>query len=148
METIDDTNSYPALLGIDWQFDNQVIINLKKRQITFELGELTVIVPLDPTKWYRYVREGFNIEDLDNIYNMNAHKDDYVNFTIDGVLRWKSINSYTSYSDEELENWQQILHEVSTRIYTHITHVVGWIGVVVCDPKNFDGMIDLCFFIK
>jgi len=50
------------------------------------------------------VREGFNIEDLDNIYNMNAHKDDYVNFTIDGVLRWKSINSYTSYSDEELEN--------------------------------------------
>jgi len=50
METIDDTNSYPALLGIDWQFDNQVIINLKKRQITFELGELTVIVPLDPTK--------------------------------------------------------------------------------------------------
>ena len=27
---VDDTNPYPALLGIDWAIDNQTIINFKK----------------------------------------------------------------------------------------------------------------------
>ena len=27
---IDDTNPYPKLLGIDWEIDNQTIINFKK----------------------------------------------------------------------------------------------------------------------
>ena len=27
---VDDTNPYPALLGIDWAIDNQIIINFKK----------------------------------------------------------------------------------------------------------------------
>ena len=31
----DDTNPYPALLGIDWAIDNQTIINFKKRILTF-----------------------------------------------------------------------------------------------------------------
>ena len=31
IEIIDDSNPFPALLGIDWAFDNLAIINLKKK---------------------------------------------------------------------------------------------------------------------
>ena len=34
IEIISDIRPYPALLGIDWEIDNMVVINLKKRQMT------------------------------------------------------------------------------------------------------------------
>ena len=36
IEIIDDNTPYPALLGIDWAFENQVIINLKKKTMSFK----------------------------------------------------------------------------------------------------------------
>ena len=36
IEIIDDNNPYPALLGIEWAMANAAIINLKKRQMSFE----------------------------------------------------------------------------------------------------------------
>ena len=36
IEIIDDRNPFPTLLGIDWAFDNLALINLKKKQMTFE----------------------------------------------------------------------------------------------------------------
>ena len=35
-EIIDDSTPYPALLGIDWELENQAIINLKKKIMSFE----------------------------------------------------------------------------------------------------------------
>ena len=49
IEITDDSNPYPALLGIEWAIDNAAVINLKKRQMTFEGKGLRVIVPLDPS---------------------------------------------------------------------------------------------------
>lgn len=54
IEIVDDSNSYPALLGIVWAFDMNVVINLKKRNMTFEKKELKVIVPLDLAEGARY----------------------------------------------------------------------------------------------
>ena len=54
IEIIDDSNPYPALLGIEWEIDNAAIINLKKRQMNFEGKGLRVIVPLDPSQGERY----------------------------------------------------------------------------------------------
>ena len=31
IEIIDDSNPYPTLLGIQWELDNDIVINLKKR---------------------------------------------------------------------------------------------------------------------
>ena len=31
IEIIDDSNPYPTLLGIEWEVDNDAVINLKKR---------------------------------------------------------------------------------------------------------------------
>ena len=36
IEIIDDSTPYPTLLGIDWAFENQAIINLKKKTMSFE----------------------------------------------------------------------------------------------------------------
>jgi hypothetical protein len=45
IEIVDDTTPYPMLLGLDWAFENQDIINLKMRKMTFESGEYMVIMP-------------------------------------------------------------------------------------------------------
>ena len=74
IEIIDDRNPYPALLGIEWELDNAAVINLKKRQMTFEGKGLRVIVPLDPSQGERYI-EPLRDEDqdvLDHIYNITA----------------------------------------------------------------------------
>jgi len=47
IKIVDGTTQYPTLLGLDWEFENQDIINLNTRKITFELGEYRVITLLD-----------------------------------------------------------------------------------------------------
>lgn len=49
IEIIDDSRPYPALLGIGWVFDNLVVINLKKKQMTFKGHNIKIITPLDPS---------------------------------------------------------------------------------------------------
>lgn len=48
IEIVDDTHPYPSLLGIDLDFDNQVIIHLKRIKMIFEGGDIRVFAPLDP----------------------------------------------------------------------------------------------------
>jgi hypothetical protein len=48
IEIVDDSCPYPALLGIDWAFNNSTVVDLNKRRMTFEKDGLRVIVPLDP----------------------------------------------------------------------------------------------------
>ena len=48
IEIIGDSRPYPALLGIDWAIGNMAVIDLKRRQMTFEDAQIRVIAPLDP----------------------------------------------------------------------------------------------------
>jgi hypothetical protein len=48
IEIVDDSCPYPASLGIDWDFNNSTVVDLKKRRMTFEGDDLRVITPLDP----------------------------------------------------------------------------------------------------
>jgi len=48
IEIVDDKFPYLALLGIDWAFDNNTMLNLKKRQMSFENDTLQMVMPLDP----------------------------------------------------------------------------------------------------
>jgi hypothetical protein len=50
IKIVDGSKPYPTLLGLDWDFDNQTIIDLKKRQMIFEVEDLRVTMPLDPTE--------------------------------------------------------------------------------------------------
>ena len=54
IEIIDDSNPYPALLGIEWAMENYAVIKLKNRQMTFQGKGLRFIVPLDPSQGERY----------------------------------------------------------------------------------------------
>lgn len=54
IEIFDDTNPYPALLGIGWATDMNGVINLKKHKMIFEKKSLHIVVLLDPTEGVRY----------------------------------------------------------------------------------------------
>jgi len=134
IEIVYDSIPYPALLGYEWAFENLSIVNLKKRQLVLEQGDLRVIAPLDPKDGRRYVetiKGGMVDEGIDSLYKVTARTKDYINSTIDGNLSWRRISSYTSDTKEGLENWQQRLHEVSIRICACITRSLRWIGMEV-----------------
>ena len=48
IEVVEDGHSYPVLLGIGWANDSMVVINFKKRVMTFENQHVRVIAPMDP----------------------------------------------------------------------------------------------------
>jgi hypothetical protein len=70
-----------------------------------------------------------------------------VNPIADVVLHWRSITSCVSDLDTGLENWQQRLHEVSTRRCARIDCVVIWAGTEIREPPNFHGVNDLESFL-
>ena len=109
IEIIDDSTPYPALLGIDWAFDNQVIINLKNKTMPFEGNGIQVIGPLDPTLGPRYI-ELIIVEEearnIDTMYQLTASQGDYVNPIDDGMMTWRCESSCMSNSEVGLENWQ------------------------------------------
>jgi hypothetical protein len=46
-----------------------------------------------------------------------------------------------------LENWQQRLHEVSTRRCARIDRAVRWVGTEIREPPSFHGVNDLEAFL-
>jgi hypothetical protein len=100
------TTLYPTLLVLDWAFDNQTIINLKTRKLTFESEDYKVIAPLDPSEGEGFVEPTcLDSEEIGQLYRTTTHEEDYVNPTVDGVLNWCSITSCAIDSYTELENW-------------------------------------------
>jgi hypothetical protein len=147
IEIVDGSQPYPALMGLQWNFANQAIINLKRREMIFEVGDLKVTTPLDPSKGKRYIEQARG-NDIDNLYNMIVRMQDYVNLTANGALSWRSISLCASNFEEGLEHWQQRMHKVSTRRCVHITRSMCWIGIELCNPPRYDGLTDISMFVK
>ena len=77
IEIVDDSFPYPALLEIDWAFNNSTVVDLKKRHMTFERDGLRVIAHLDPDEGPRYtepIREEYHTYKLENIYKLIARQ--------------------------------------------------------------------------
>jgi hypothetical protein len=55
IEIVDGTTPYPSFLGLNWEFDNRAIINLKTKNMSFELGEYKFIIPLYPLEGESFV---------------------------------------------------------------------------------------------
>ena len=55
IEIIGDSQPYLALLSIDWVIGSKAVIDLKRRQMTFEDAQIQVIAPLDPHQGPRYI---------------------------------------------------------------------------------------------
>jgi hypothetical protein len=67
IERVDDSCPYPVLLGIDWDFNNSTIVDLKKRRIMFEGDGLRVIAPMDPDEGPRYTKP---VRERDRTYEL------------------------------------------------------------------------------
>ena len=108
IEIIGNNRPYPALLGIYWAIDNMAIIDLKKRQMTFEDSQIRVIAPLDPFQGPRYIepiRAEEEVRNMESLYQMTANQSDYINPTIEGNISWRCDSSCASDSEVGLENW-------------------------------------------
>jgi hypothetical protein len=71
IEIVDERSPYLVLVGIDWDFNNSTIVDLKKRRMTFEGDGLRVIAPLDPDEGHRYtkpIKEEDRAYEVENIY--------------------------------------------------------------------------------
>ena len=147
IEIVDDSNPYPKLLGIKWALNNNVIINLKKIQMSFDDGINRITAPIDPGEGRRYVEPVKDERELDTIYNIMYNKVDYVEPDGDGNLSWENTSSWDGDSEQALEDWQNRMHEVSTRRCAYMTKSLRWIGSEVCNVPNFDGTNDLEEFI-
>jgi len=88
IDIVENTSPYPTILGLDWAFDNQDIINFKTNKMIFESGGYRVIAPLDPSERGRYVEPTDNIltKDVNQLYITTMHEEDYINRTADGML--------------------------------------------------------------
>ena len=86
--------------------------------MTFEGHNIRIIAPLDPSMGPRYVepiRVEEEVREIADFYKMTTTQDDYINPSTDGMLRWHYASSYTSNSEEGLENWQNRMHEILGR---------------------------------
>jgi hypothetical protein len=75
--------------------------------MTFEKVGLRVIALLDPNEGPRYIepiREEDHAFELENIYKLTAKQQDYINPTANKNLSWQSDSTFSSDSDEALEN--------------------------------------------
>jgi hypothetical protein len=87
IEIVDGTTLYPVFL--DWEFDNQAMINLKTIKMAFESCEYKFITPLDPSEGERFVEPTcLDLEEINQLYITIARDEDYVNPTADGILGW------------------------------------------------------------
>jgi hypothetical protein len=121
---MDESDTYPALLGIDWAFDNNVVLNLKKRQISFETNTLHVVTPLDPYEGDKYnepVDEDVWSSIIENIYKILGCREDYIKSPADGELSWRSVKSYDMDSENTMDRWKNKLYEISKRRCMHIS---------------------------
>ena len=146
IEVIDDSMPYPTLLGIDWEFENQSIINLKKKTMSFEGNGIWVIGPLHPTLGPRYTKlitAEEEARNIDVVYQLTVAQANYVNPTDDGMLSWRCESSCISDSEVGIENWQQHLHEFSSRQLARITKSLRWIGLEVSTVPIFYGLSNI-----
>jgi len=127
------------------------VINLKKRKIIFEKKSLHVVVPLDSAEGSCYTKPMPDYEsndDLDCIYKITVQEHDWVNPTTDGRISRERESSSTSDSDEEIERWQNRLHEVTTLIYNMMTRSLHCVSMEIMDMHTCDGLSEVDAFIN
>lgn len=150
IEIVDESNPYPALIGIDWATDMNGVINLKKQKMTFEKKSLYVVVHLDPTEGPCYTEPVCDYEsghDLDQISKIMTRDQDWVNPTTDGRIAWDHKISCTSNSNEELEHWKNRLHEVSMLCCNMMTKWLRYVSSEVRILPYYDFLTDIDKFL-
>ena len=148
IEIVEDTDPYPALLGLDWAIDMGGVINLKKHSMVFENNGMHVIVPLDTAEGARYTEPARDEEEVDHIYKLTMQDKDWINPMAEGVLCWEKYSECFSDSDGELENWQGQLHDVSPLRCLRVIRNFRCISSEVRDLPYFEDAGDIKDFLR
>jgi hypothetical protein len=90
IKIIDEKDIDHELLGFKWENDNEAIINLKNREMSFEAGGTRLIQHTDFIKGSRCIELLYDVMDrstIEKLYKlMTGMWDDYVNPIIIGVV--------------------------------------------------------------
>ena len=78
---------------------------------------------------------------------MTTTKDDYIDPTVDGTLSWCYASSCTFDSNQDMENWQNRMHEVSRRRCAQLTKSLRQIGSEVSQIATFSGFYQVKEFL-
>ena len=120
-----------SLLGIDWEYENYVIIDLKRETMTFEANGMNVILLLDPYHGLRYTKLAHDVMErdvLNQIYHVTSRKRvDYINPTVDRSLGLKTIYSFGEDSKESMEDYYYQTHKIYSQRCATIESIC-WIG--------------------
>ena len=145
IQLVDCGGSYPTLLGIGWANDSMVMINFKKRMMTFENQDISIIVPMDPNEGRRHIEPVKDevVKGWDHAYNISK---DYIHPTADGELSWHSASSASSYSEDALEKWQNRMHEVSVRKCGLITQSLCHVAIEIVELLVYEGLPKISAF--
>ena len=111
IEIIDDSDPYPALLGIEWAMENAAVINLKKRQMIFEGRDLRVILPLDPSQGERYTEplRQKDQDDVEPIYTITVQDRGYED---PPTIGWESGSSYNRFYQLSKSSSELVIQEL------------------------------------
>jgi hypothetical protein len=131
IELMGDTDPYPALLRIYWEYDNYAIIDIKRDTMKFEEDGIKIFQPLDPCLGPRYVEQvdhNMDSEALDQLYTITAGmRLDYINPMVDGSISWRSIQYVDEDSEAAFDSWQQGSYERFSRRCATVREI-RWIG--------------------
>lgn len=86
-------------------------------------------------------------DDLHCIYKITAQEKDWVNPTVDGWISWEHESSCTSDSDEEIEQWQNQLHAVTTLKCNMMIRSLHFVSIEVRDLPTYDGLSEVDAFL-
>ena len=137
---LDVIGPYPTLLGIYWDFF--IIMHYLMRKKEYSI-------------WNRYTMSGFSIESQGRreLYrtregwyktwggreNLQYHWEKIILCESDKEIRWRSICSFDTKSEESMERWKNQLYEMSNERCERIIKSMHWIGSKLHHPLNFDG---------
>lgn len=127
------------------------VINLKKHKMIFEKKSLHIVVPLYLAEgaWYiELVHKDDSDDNIDCMYKITVWEWDWVNLTVDGRISWEQKISYTSDSDEELQRWQNRLHEVTMMNCNMMIRSLHCVTIEARELLTFDGLIVVDEFLS
>ena len=107
----------------------------------FEGRDLRVILPLDPSQGERYI-EPLRLEDQDDvepIYTITVQEEGSEDPPAAG---WESGSSCNTDSEDDLESWQNYLHEPHGCRHARTTKSLRWLNSQPNTLPIFDGLTD------
>ena len=137
-------------IGIDWVYDNNVVIDLNKDTMTFEADGIKVVQPLDPYVGHRYtepMENNMEGEDLDQLYTVTSRmREEYINPIVYGSISWRSMQSTDEDSELTFDSWQQGSYEIFSRRRATVSET-RWVGTEVREHPVYDGTSGLDIFL-